>query len=39
MPVDLGLILGHFFAAGMVWTTWSLFIPEGIAKRYHLWFG
>ncbi len=38
-PLFLGLILGHFFTAGMVWTTWSLFIPEEISKRYHLWFG
>jgi hypothetical protein len=39
IPVFLGLILGHFFTAGMVWTTWSLFIPEEISSRYHFWFG
>jgi hypothetical protein len=38
-PIFLGLILGHFFTAGIVWTTWSLFISEEVSKRYHLWFG
>lgn len=39
IPVFLGLVVGHFFTAGMLWSTWSLFIPEMISKRYHLWFG
>ncbi|MBI3920231.1 MAG: hypothetical protein HY318_02345 [Armatimonadetes bacterium] len=39
MPVFLGLILGHYFLAGIVWPAWSLFIPEAVSRNYHLWFG
>ena len=39
VPTFLGLFLGHFFTAGILWTTFSLFIDPQISHRYHFFFG
>jgi len=39
IPTFLGLFLGHFFTAGILWTTASIFIDPLISRRYHFFFG
>lgn len=39
IPFFLGLAIGHFFTAGVVWPVLSLFIPPQASRAYHLYFG
>ncbi len=39
IPAFLGLAIGHFFIAGIVWGTMAQFIPEEVFRRYRLYFG
>lgn len=38
IPAALGLALGHFFAAGMVWGVMSVFVRREVMDRYHITF-
>ena len=39
VPFFLGLIIGHLFAAGVVWTSISVFVSDEVARRYYTVFG
>lgn len=39
MPFFLGLIIGHFFMAGIFWPVLSLLISPEASRSYHLFFG
>jgi len=38
IPAAIGLALGHFFAAGMVWGGMSVFLGRDALERYHITF-
>ncbi len=38
LPLFVGLLLGHFFAAGVVWGTVAIFYPE-VTRNYIVFFG
>ena len=35
VPFFLGIAIGHFFLAGVVWGTISMFVPD---NKYTIWF-
>jgi hypothetical protein len=39
LPFFLGLVIGHFFVGGFVWSTWSVFLDNDVAHRYYTVFG
>lgn len=39
LPFFLGLVIGHFFVGGFVWSTWSVFLDNNVAHRYYTIFG
>jgi hypothetical protein len=39
LPFFLGLIIGHFALAGLLWPLFSLLISPEASAAYHLYFG
>jgi len=39
LPFFLGLVIGHFFVGGFVWSTLSVFIDSDVAHQYYTIFG
>ncbi|NUQ00762.1 MAG: hypothetical protein HUU35_13005 [Armatimonadetes bacterium] len=38
VPLFIGIVLGHFFTAGIIWGTVAIFNEE-LAEKYGVWFG
>jgi hypothetical protein len=39
IPFFLGLTIGHFFMAGILWPVFSLFLAPEASRAYHIYFG
>jgi hypothetical protein len=39
IPLFLGIVLGHFVVAGMIWGTFASFGGERVRRAYPVWFG
>jgi len=39
LPLFLGLIVGHYLIAGVIWPLMSVLLAPEASKSYHLYFG